>query len=116
MILLAQSKRVVAVSFMAAGLVMAGWSTGTLRARTSSATDTIKSPAGADTASHDWTTEQLLTSSVHEAWVLSGRNEDKFFAMVQTLATMSAQKRGLTLPESQEAGMRAGAWIKKEAK
>jgi hypothetical protein len=67
-------------------------------------------------ASHSWTTEQLLTSSVHEAWILSGRNEDQFFEMVKELSAVSAQKRGLTLPESEEAGVKAGNWIKKEAK
>jgi hypothetical protein len=63
-----------------------------------------------------WTTEQLLTSSVHEAWILSGRNEDQFFEMVKELSAVSAQKRGLTLPENEEAGVKAGNWIKKEAK
>jgi hypothetical protein len=67
-------------------------------------------------APHSWTTEQLLTSSVHEAWILSGRNEDQFFEMVKELSAVSAQKRGLTLPESEEAGVKAGNWIKKEAK
>ncbi len=69
-----------------------------------------------DTTSHNWTTDQLVTSTVHEAWVMSGRNEDQFFDMVQTLAAMSAQKRGVTLPDDQAAGVKAGAWIKKEAK
>lgn len=65
---------------------------------------------------HTWTTEQLLTSTVHEAWVMSGRNEDQFFDMVKELAQMSAQKRGLTLPETEAAGAKAGAMIKREAR
>jgi hypothetical protein len=60
--------------------------------------------------------DQIVTSTVHEAWVASGRNEDKFFAMVKQLAELSAQKRGITLPETQEAGAKAGEWIKKEAR
>ena len=71
---------------------------------------------GQTEAPHSWTTEQLVTSTVHEAWVLSGRNEDQFFAMVKELAAMSAQKRGLTLPATQTAGAKAGQLIKQEAK
>ena len=71
---------------------------------------------GPDGSSHSWTTEQLLTSTVHEAWMLSGRNEDQFFEMVKELAAMSAQKRGLTLPEADTAGRKAGEMIKKEAR
>lgn len=69
-----------------------------------------------DGQQHPWTTEQLLTSTVHEAWVLSGRNEDQFFEMVKELAAMSAQKRGLVLPETDAAGKKAGDLIKSEAK
>jgi hypothetical protein len=71
--------------------------------------------AAGDTAS-PMPTDQLVTKTVHEAWVASGRNEDKFFDMVQQLATLSAQNRGITLPNTQEAGAKFGAWIKKEAR
>ena len=67
-------------------------------------------------AAHSWTREQLVTSTVHEAWLLSGRNEDQFFDMVKELAAMSAEKRGLTLPETPEAGAKAGAMIKRKAR
>jgi type IV secretory pathway VirJ component len=60
--------------------------------------------------------DQLVTKTVHEAWVASGRNEDKFFAMVQQLASLSAQNRGITLPDTQEAGQRFGNWIKMQAR
>jgi hypothetical protein len=59
---------------------------------------------------------QLVTLTVHEAWVASGRNEDKFFDFVKRLATMSAAKRGVALPETEAAGSKTGAWIKKQAK
>ncbi len=72
-------------------------------------------PAASDSAT-GWTTEQLLTSTVHDAWVLSGKDEAKFFEMVKTLAELSATKRGITLPDSKEAGMRMGANIKRLAK
>ncbi len=75
---------------------------------------TLKGAPG--TAPHSWTTEQLVTSTVHDAWMLSGRNEDQFFEMVKELAAMSAQKRGLMLPETDAAGRKAGEMIKKQAR
>lgn len=60
--------------------------------------------------------DQIVTKTVHEAWVASGRNEDRFLAMVQQLTELSAAKRGISLPETQEAGAKAGNWIKKEAR
>ena len=75
---------------------------------------TLKGASDAGTPS--WTNEQLLTSTVHEAWMLSGRNEDQFFAMVKQLAAMSAQKRGLLLPETDASGKKAGEMIKKEGR
>jgi hypothetical protein len=60
--------------------------------------------------------DQLVTKTVHEAWIASGRNEDKWFAMVQQLAALSAQNRGITLPDTQEAGSKFGEWIKKTAR
>ena len=67
-------------------------------------------------APHNWTTEQLITASCHDAWLLSGKNEASFFEMVKALAEISADKRGITLPDNKEAGMRAGNWIKMHAK
>ena len=55
---------------------------------------------------------ELLTSTVHEAWVASGRNEDKFFDMVKQCAEMSSQKRGVTLPDTEAAGRKMGTLIK----
>jgi hypothetical protein len=54
----------------------------------------------------------LLTSTVHEAWVASGRDEEKFFGMVQQCAVLSAQKRGVTLPDTEVAGRKMGTLIK----
>lgn len=59
---------------------------------------------------------ELLTSTVHEAWVASGRNEDKFFDMVKQCAEMSAQKRGMTLPDTEAAGRKMGMLIKTMAR
>ena len=66
--------------------------------------------------SHSWTTEQIITSSVREAWALGGKTEEGFFDIVQALTEIAAQKRGITLPNTKEAGTKAGNWIKKEAK
>jgi len=55
---------------------------------------------------------ELTTMTVHEAWVKSGRNEDKFFEYVKQLAEMSESKRGVTLPDNEAAGKRLGTLIK----
>jgi hypothetical protein len=108
------------MKMVASGVVLAGLSVTPMMAQSGEKPSTgekpsITGPTNA-AASHSWTTDQLVTSTIHEAWVMSGRNEDQFFEMVQALAVMSAQKRGLTLPDNQAAGEKAGAWIKKEAK
>lgn len=63
-----------------------------------------------------WPPDQLITSSVHDAWVMSGRNEEKFFSMVTELAQISAQKRGLTLPNTEDAGKKFGELVKSLSK
>ena len=63
-----------------------------------------------------WPMDQLVTLSVREAWRLGGKTEEGFFAIVKELAELSAQKRGITLPDDKDAGAKAGEWIKKEAK
>ena len=60
-------------------------------------------------------TDQIVTASVHDAWLLSGKDEATFFDIVQQLAAMSAEKRGLTLPDSEAAGRRMGNYIKAQA-
>ena len=60
--------------------------------------------------------DQIVTKTVHEAWVASGRDEDKWLGMVEQLAELSAQNRGVTLPDTREAGSRFGESIKKEAR
>ncbi len=76
-------------------------------------------PESAETktaATPNWTTEQIMTATVHDAWLLSGKNEATFFEMVTQLAQISATKRGVTLPETEAAGRRFGEMIKKNAK
>ncbi len=75
---------------------------------------TITDPG--ETTAHNWTTEQILTCTVSDCWQMAGRNEATFFDIVQELAAISAQTRGLTLPASAEAGRKAGEYIKMKAK
>src|SRR5580698_6358505 len=73
-------------------------------------------PSADSTAAHNWSTEQILTCTVSDCWQLAGKNETTFFDIIQQLAAISAQSRGLTLPDSAEAGQRVGAYIKAKAK
>ncbi len=73
-------------------------------------------PANESAAPHNWTTEQIVTSSVREAWALGGKTPEGFFEIVKALTEISAQKRGVTIPENPQAGAKAGEWIKKQAK
>ncbi len=74
------------------------------------------SAAGQTAGAQNWTTDQLLMSTVHQAWVLSGKNEATFFEMVTQLAEISAKNRNLQLPESDAAGRRVGQMIKTAAR
>ncbi|WP_263410942.1 hypothetical protein [Terriglobus tenax] len=108
-----------AVMMAIPGALVAQGVSGTTRMKGEEPKPTASAQSGATMAgesSGNWTSEQLLPLTVHEAWVQSGRNEDRFFDMVKQLAEFSAQKRGLTLPETETAGQKAGDWIKKEAK
>ena len=60
--------------------------------------------------------DQIVTASVHDAWLLSGKNEEAFFDIVEQLAQMSAAKRGLSLPDNAAAGKRMGEFIKEKAR
>jgi hypothetical protein len=76
---------------------------------------TIK-PSTDSAAPHNWTTEQILTCTVSDCWQLAGRNEATFFDIIQQLSEISAQTRGLTLPDDSAAGQRAGEYIKAKAR
>jgi hypothetical protein len=72
-------------------------------------------PSADSAAPHNWTTEQILTCTVSDCWQLAGKNETTFFDIVQQLAEISAQTRGLTLPDDAAAGQRTGEYIKAKA-
>ena len=73
-------------------------------------------PSADSAAPHNWTTEQILTCTVSDCWQLAGRNEATFFDIIQQLAEISAQTRGLTLPDDAAAGQRTGEYIKAKAR
>lgn len=70
----------------------------------------------ADPTDKTYPLEQIVVATVHDAWLLSGKNEEAFFDIVEQLAQFSAQKRGLTLPNSAAAGRRMGEMIKVKAR
>lgn len=80
--------------------------------------DNIQPRSTANTAptQEHWNHDQLLTSTVHQAWLLSGKNEANFFEMVEQLSEISAINRGLTLPTDEAAGRRMGEYIKRAAR
>ena len=105
--------RTVAISLTAVAAI--GISAVSLNAQ--SATDTNQSISDAtSTAPHNWSTDQIMTASVHQAWVLSGQDETNFFEIVKELAAISAHNRNMVLPDDPAAGRRAGAYIKAQAK
>jgi hypothetical protein len=100
------SRLVVCLAFAAATL------TATAQQAASPVTIT---PSADSTAPHSWTTEQILTCTVSDCWQLAGKNETTFFDIIQQLSEISAQTRGLTLPDSADAGKRTGEYIKAKA-
>jgi hypothetical protein len=82
---------------------------------------TLPTPAGQQAPSSDasaptWTIDQAVTCSVHDAWVLGGKTEPGFFAIVKALAELSAQKRDLALPDNATVGHEFGDYIKTQAR
>ncbi len=67
-------------------------------------------------ATPNFTIDQAVTCSVHDAWELGGKTEAGFFAIVQAEAELAAQKRGLVLPDSATVGRQFGEYIKTQAK
>jgi hypothetical protein len=67
-------------------------------------------------ATPNFTIDQAVTCSVHDAWELGGKSEAGFFAIVQAEAELAAQKRGLVLPDNETVGRQFGEYIKTQAK
>jgi hypothetical protein len=73
-------------------------------------------PSADSAAPHNWTKEQILTCTVSDCWQLAGKNEVTFFDIIQQLAEISAQTRGLTLPDDAAAGRQTGEYIKAQTR
>lgn len=100
--------------WMAIVVLTVGMAAGTGMVAQSAPTQTATATTA--TQGQSWPIDQLITASVHDAWMMSGRNEQKFFEMVSELAQISAQKRGLTIPDTEAAGKRFGELVKSMAK
>ncbi len=72
--------------------------------------------SGTTAATPNFTIDQAVTCSVHDAWELGGKTEEGFFAIVKADAELSAQKRGLSLPDNETVGHQFGEYIKTQAK
>lgn len=59
--------------------------------------------------------DKLVIATCRQAWQLGGRTQEGFYAIVKQLAALSAQNRGVTLPDNKTAGARAGTWIRTQA-
>jgi hypothetical protein len=75
-----------------------------------------QAPSSSTAPAPTWTIDQAVTCSVHDAWVLGGKTEPGFFAIVQALAELSAEKRGLVLPDKETVGREFGEYIKTQAR
>jgi hypothetical protein len=75
-----------------------------------------ESAQGMTSSTAQFSNQQLIVATVHQAWLMSGKNEQVFFGMVTRLAEISAQNRGLELPDTKAAGERVGNLIKTMAK
>jgi hypothetical protein len=73
-------------------------------------------PSASTAAPHNWNSEQILTCTVAQCWQLANRDESTFFDIIQQLAAVSAQNRGITLPDDAAAGQRVGNYIKMKTK
>jgi hypothetical protein len=109
--MISRTLRTVALSLAVASLIL---SSASAHAQAAPANESISAPES--TAPHNWTTDQIITATVHQAWILSGKDETNFFEIIKELAEISAHNRNLSLPDSPAAGRRAGAYIKAQAK
>jgi hypothetical protein len=109
--------RIAALSLAVATLTLSSAYAQTHKTPAQKAPSSVSDMSVPDTdATHNWTTDQIITATVHQAWVLSGKDEANFFEIVRELAEISATNRNMALPDSPAAGRRAGAYIKAQAK
>jgi hypothetical protein len=103
---------------LVAGIILAASATFSLAApapRPQQTPEAVTHPK-VDGADKVYPLDQIVTASVHDAWLLSGKNEEAFFDIVEQLAQISAEKRGVSLPDNAGAGKRMGEIIKQKAR
>ncbi len=101
---------------MAALATSMTFATVAMRAQQPAAPLAPTSAQGQTASSKSFSDEQLITATIHQAWLMSGKDEATFFDMVTRLAELSAANRGLDLPDTKEAGERFGNMVKRMAK
>ncbi|HEY0263348.1 MAG TPA: hypothetical protein VGC07_02390 [Granulicella sp.] len=95
-------------------LALTAFALGTAQAPAQTATPAQTSDSASSTP-HNWTTEQIVTATVHQAWLLAGKDENAFFEIIQELTAISAKNRNLVLPDDAAIGKKAGEHIRKKA-
>ena len=73
-------------------------------------------PASRHAAASRLKPEEALPLTCAQAWAASGKRYPDMLAIVTTLAKISLVSRGLTLPNTREAGIDAGRGIAQECK
>jgi hypothetical protein len=106
-------KRIMASLVMIVGLTVAA---APMLAQDAAQTQLAPATASSNNTTMTYNTDQILPLTVHQAWLMSGKDEGKFFEMVTQLAELSAKNRNLQLPETADAGRKAGEMIKMMAK
>lgn len=104
----------IALSGLAALLFAAGTPTFAQTPSADAASQTAADPSAAANIPNI-PIDKLVVETCRQAWHQGGRTPDGFFAIVQRLAELSAQNRGVTLPDDKTAGARAGQWIRTQA-
>lgn len=62
-------------------------------------------------AQREWKAADVLPLSCVQAWVVSGKSEKEFVAILEVLGSVSLENRRLVFPDSREAGDEAGRGI-----
>src|ERR1035441_7617206 len=72
--------RIAALSLAVATLTLSSAYAQTHKTPAQKAPSSVSDMSVPDTdAPHNWTTDQIITATVHQAWVLSGKDEANFF-------------------------------------
>ncbi len=79
------------------------------------ATHPAPAGTGAGPAITTYSANELMPLSVSEVWLLSGKDYNTMSRSVKTLMEVAAQRRGIALPDTAEAGTELGRIIRRHA-